>query len=134
MTTVSIFLVVAALDRHGLGTLLRDAAGPAASGGYVEDLRVAVTGAAASNLVNNLPAYLALEGTTGTDPGRLLALVVGTNAGPLVTVWASVATLLWRERCRAHGVRISAVRFAAEGLACVLPLVVLSVGAQALAG
>ncbi|MBI4944307.1 MAG: arsenic transporter [Actinobacteria bacterium] len=133
VTTVSIFLVVAALDEHGLATLLRDAAGTAgavAPSGFVDALRVTATGAVSSNVVNNLPAYLAVEGAVhagpGSDPTRLLALVVGTNAGPLVTVWASLATLLWRSRCRARGVRISALRFAAEGLACVVPMLVLA--------
>jgi arsenical pump membrane protein len=133
VTTVSIFLVVAALDEHGLATLLRDAAGTAgavAPTGVLDALRVAATGAVSSNVVNNLPAYLAVEGAVhagpGSDPTRLLALVVGTNAGPLVTVWASLATLLWRSRCRARGVHISALRFAAEGLACVVPMLLLA--------
>ncbi len=136
VTTVGIFLVVAALDQHGLGTLLRDAAGT--DDGYLGALRVAVTGAVSSNAVNNLPAYLAVEGAVhagrASDALPLLALVVGTNAGPLVTVWASLATLLWRARCRARGVRIGALRFAAEGLACITPMLVLAAAALVLTG
>ena len=33
-----------------------------------------------------------------------MALLVGVNAGPLVTPWASLATLLWLQRCRTAGV------------------------------
>ena len=46
------------------------------------------------------------------DPARLLALVIGVNAGAVVTPWSSLAVLLWRERCRARGVSIGTVRFA----------------------
>ena len=97
-------------------------------------LQVAGVGAATSNVVNNLPAYLAVEPAVAETPQRLLALLVGTNAGPLITVWGSLATLLWRERCLARGVHVSWRRFALEGLLLV-PLVTLaSVGALALAG
>lgn len=118
--------MVAALERHGLGRLLREAAGSGHGSAVVDALRTAATGAAAGNVVNNLPAYLALEPAaagSGTGSGlRLIALVVGVNAGPLITVWAALATLLWRARCQARGVRIGAVRFAAEGLLLAVPL------------
>ena len=67
-------------------------------------------GALAANLVNNLPAYLALEPAAG-DPTSLVALLVGVNAGPLVTPWASLATLLWHQRLEAAGVRVPWGRF-----------------------
>jgi arsenical pump membrane protein len=82
-------------------------------------------GALASNAVNNLPAYLALEPEVSDNPLRLFALLVGTNAGPLVLIWGSIATLLWRERCRARGVEVSARQFAALGLVGV-PLVLVT--------
>ncbi len=41
------------------------------------------------------------------------------NAGPLVTPWASLATLLWAARCRSAGVRISWGAFALRGLVMV---------------
>jgi arsenical pump membrane protein len=40
-----------------------------------------------ANVVNNLPAYLALEAASSDAPVRLMALLIGVNAGPLVTVW-----------------------------------------------
>ena len=42
---------------------------------------------------------------------HLVGLLLGTDVGPIVTPWASLATLLWYERCRAGGVRISWPRF-----------------------
>ncbi|HEY0374463.1 MAG TPA: ArsB/NhaD family transporter, partial [Amnibacterium sp.] len=52
----------------------------------------------------------------GSSPARLLALLVAVNAGPLITPWASLATLLWHGRLTAMGVRISWWRFAGLGL------------------
>jgi arsenical pump membrane protein len=84
-----------------------------------------VVAGAASNVVNNLPAYLAIE--TTVPPGhatQLLAALLGTNAGPLILLWGSLATLLWRERCKARGLVVSAARFALIGLGGV-PLILL---------
>ena len=78
-------------------------------------LRVSAVGAATSNVADNLPAYLALESVTDNDPHRLMALLIGVNVGPLVPIWASLATILWRERCRRAGVTISVWRFAWQG-------------------
>jgi len=121
--TAGLFLIVEALGRHGLDQRLAALAG---TGG----LRVAATGALVSNGVDNLPAYLALERVV--CPDDLPALLIGTNAGPLVLLWGSLATLLWRERCAARGVVVTARAFAVTGLVGV-PLVLLAaVGALAL--
>jgi hypothetical protein len=69
-------------------------------------LHIAGVGAVLSNLINNLPAYLVVEpDAAGGGPARLLALLIGTNGGSLVLLWGSLATLLWRERCKARGVK-----------------------------
>ncbi|MDQ6650955.1 MAG: SLC13 family permease [Actinomycetota bacterium] len=116
-----LFLVVSAAGRHGLDALLR--AGIGGGDSALGVLRTAGLGAAASNLVNNLPAYLALERAIPTGHRtQLLALLVGTNVGPLVLLWGSLATLLWRERCRSRGVTVTAGEFARLGLVGV-PLV-----------
>lgn len=56
---------------------------------------------------------------------QLLASLLGTNAGPMVLMWGSLATLLWRERCKAHGVTVTAKQFALVGLGGV-PLVLIA--------
>jgi arsenical pump membrane protein len=84
--------------------------------GGADLLRLAGVGAFGSNLIGNLPAYLALEPVVGTVPDRLAALLVGVNVGPLVTPWASLATLLWASRCRAAGVEVDWWAFARRGL------------------
>ncbi|MGP6175278.1 SLC13 family permease [Corynebacterium sp. A21] len=64
---------------------------------------IAAAGALASNLINNIPAFLALEPAVNTSTGYL-ALLIGVNAGPLITPWASLATLLWHDQLVRAGV------------------------------
>jgi len=122
LLVLGLFLVVQGLQGHGLPGLLADVAGSGTS--WPDLLRLAGTSAVAANGVDNLPAYLALEPVAADTPERLAALLIGVNLGPLVTVWASLATLLWRERCTAAGVPVPAGRFAARGLLLVPLLLV----------
>jgi arsenical pump membrane protein len=125
--TVAIFLLVAAAERFGLSTLLHRAVAPPgmAPATPLDLLRTAGVGTASSNVLNNLPAYLAVEPAVAADPPRLLALVIGTNAGPLVTPWGSLATLLWIDRCRARGLPVSPWRLAGYGALPAVPVVAL---------
>jgi arsenical pump membrane protein len=111
-----LYVVVDVALGHGLRDLLQGVAGTGTEGADLA--RVVAVGAAGANLVNNLPAYAALESVTADSPLRLLALLVGVNVGPLVTPWASLATLLWAQRCRARGLRIAPASLALQGLAC----------------
>ncbi|TWS18258.1 arsenic transporter [Tsukamurella asaccharolytica] len=121
----AVFAGVQVLLAVGLEDVLRGVAG---AGTAPSDLlRVAGIGALAANGVNNLPAYLALEPVAVGDPLRLMALLIGVGVAPIVTLWASLATLLWRERCGRAGVRISAGRFAAHGLLLAVPATVAAV-------
>ena len=108
-----LFLVVEAGHALGLATVLSAVSGTGENPGDL--LRLAGTGAVGANLVNNLPAYLALEPVAGS-PVRLAALLIGVNVGSLITPWASLATLLWHERLKALDVEISWGRFALLGL------------------
>ena len=97
-----LFLAVGVLEAWGLPAVLSAATG---SGETLPELwRLAGIGALAANDVNNLPAYLSLE-PVADSPVRLAALLIGVGAGPLVTPWASLATLLWHERLRAAAQR-----------------------------
>lgn len=117
--TAGLFLVVTTLAKHGGTTLISSLIG-------TNTLATAAVAAGASNVINNLPAYLAIE--PAIPPGnstQLLSALIGTNAGPMVLFWGSLATLLWRDRCRARGVTIPARTFLLVGLGGV-PLVVLA--------
>lgn len=118
---LGLFTAVAALESLGSGRVLGAIAG---SGDDLFALwQLAGAGALLANGVNNLPAYLALE-AVADSPARLAALLVGVNAGPLVTPWASLATLLWADRLRAAGVPVRWRTFVILGLV-IAPLTVL---------
>ncbi|MEO3812841.1 SLC13 family permease [Sphaerisporangium sp. B11E5] len=121
-----LFLVIPALSRYGLDDLTRALAG---DGGY----RTAAAGAGLANVVNNLPAYYAGERVVppGT-PDALPALLIGVNVGSVVTPWASVATLLWFETCRRHGVGVPMARFVLTGACLAVTGVAAAVAALSL--
>ena len=99
------------------GGLLDGLSRAAGSGtGLADLLRLSGLGAVGSNLIGNLPAYLALEPSAHATPDRLAALLVGVNVGPVVAPWASIATLLWASRCRAAGVEVDWRGFVLRGL------------------
>jgi arsenical pump membrane protein len=119
LLTEGLFLLVAALGRHGLDSLLRHTTDHGS-------LLVAVTGGALGNVANNLPSYLALERAVPAHHQQsLLALLLGSNAGPMLLMWGSLATLLWRERCAARGLRIGAAEFLRRG-SVLVPVLVFS--------
>ncbi len=115
-----LFTAMAALESLGSAAVVSVIAGE--PGGPLELWRMAGTALVAANTVDNLPAYLLLESAAGT-PERLGALLVGVNAGPLITPWASLATLLWHERLHAVGVDVPWRRFILWGL-ITAPLIV----------
>jgi Na+/H+ antiporter NhaD/arsenite permease-like protein len=129
-----LFLVVQAGQSLGLTALLGQVAGSGHD--LLSLLRLSVSGMVGANAVDNLPAYLALEpvasGAAGS-PVRLAALLIGVNAGPLITPWASLATLLWHARLRALDVHIRWSRYLLLGLVAAPLTVVLATLALACA-
>ncbi len=115
-----LFLAVEAAHAAGLTSAL--AAVLPAGDGPAGLLGLAGVGLLGANALDNLPAYLALE-PIADSPLRLAALLVGVNAGALVTPWASLAVLLWHERLRSAGIRFPWRRFIALG-AVVAPVTV----------
>ncbi|GAA2168532.1 MULTISPECIES: ArsB/NhaD family transporter [Glycomyces] len=117
--TAGLFLVIPAVMRHGGADAVAALIGSGTGDGAV--LRAGLTGAGLSNLVNNLPAYTAVEGVVPAgDSTTLLGLLIGTNVGPLILPWASMATLLWFDLVRAGApgtprLRIPMGRFIAAG-------------------
>jgi arsenical pump membrane protein len=60
-------------------------------------LAVAAVSAALANLLNNLPATLALLPVAAVGgPAPVLAMLIGVNVGPNLTYVGSLANLLWR--------------------------------------
>lgn len=108
-----LFLAVGALEALGSQRVVEVIAGSGDS--LAALLQFAGVGMLGANVMNNLPAYLALEAAANT-PERLAALLVGVNAGPLITPWASLATLLWHQRLHAVGIDVPWRRYVLFGL------------------
>lgn len=125
-----LFVVIDGALQLGLEPALASLAGDGTSGADLA--QVAGAGAVAANAVNNLPAYIALESVTADAPQRLMALLIGVNVAPLVTPWASLATLLWAQRCRARGIQISMGSLAVQGFLSALVAGGLALGALVL--
>jgi Na+/H+ antiporter NhaD/arsenite permease-like protein len=117
-----LFLVMETARQLGASAVVGQLAGQGQ--GFLELLRLAATGAVGSNVLNNLPAYLLAEPLAQT-PQRMAALLIGVNAGPLITPWASLATLLWHDRLVRMNVLITWRGYALFGL-MVAPLTVLA--------
>ncbi len=123
-----LFLVVDTIGRHGLSQWLSALIGtdPGAEG----IIRAAITGGLGANLLNNLPVYVAGEAVVPVDNhDQLLGLLIGTNVGPLITPWASLATLIWIEGCRIAGVPVRLGTFMLTGAATATLALAASTGA-----
>jgi arsenical pump membrane protein len=123
-----LFLVVDTVGRHGLSDWMTALIGtdPGAEG----VIRGGATGGVLSNVLNNLPVYVAGEAVVPVaNHDQLLGLLIGTNVGPLITPWASLATLLWAERCRSADVPIRWGRFMLTGAVTATLVLAASVGA-----
>jgi arsenical pump membrane protein len=87
-------------------------------------LAMAGVAALVANVLNNLPATLALlPAAAAAGPGPALAMLIGVNVGPNLTYVGSLANLLWRRVIGRHAP--SASRFSAVGVATV-PLTLLA--------
>jgi arsenical pump membrane protein len=130
---IGLFLVVETISRHGLDGIVHGLIGD--GNGILGAARAAGTGAGLSNLVNNLPAYAAGESVIVVhNHTQLLALLIGTNVGPIITPWASLATLLWFERCQAARVRVPLARFMLAGATLAVTALAATIAALLLTG
>ncbi|RKS74427.1 arsenite efflux membrane protein ArsB [Actinomadura pelletieri DSM 43383] len=109
-----LFLVVPTLERFGLDDAMRALVG--GDDGVAGAFRAAFSGAGLSNVLNNLPAYVAGESAVpASNKDQLLSLLIGANVGPVITPWGSLATLLWFEWCRRWDVRVPIRKFVVTG-------------------
>ncbi len=80
-------------------------------------LGTAAIAALLANLINNLPAVLALIPLAApSGPGAVLAVLLGVNIGPNLTYTGSLATLLWRRIAHHHGHDVRLREFTVLGL------------------
>jgi arsenical pump membrane protein len=84
-------------------------------------LGIATLAAVLANVVNNLPATLALMPLVATSgPAAVLAVLIGVNIGPNLTYVGSLSNLLWRRVLRQHQVEAGVGEYTLLGL-CTVP-------------
>jgi arsenical pump membrane protein len=125
---LGLFVVVQGLEGLGLAeeTARILAAVPGGEAGRI--LATTASNAIASNVVNNLPASLVARSVLERLHGRdalVYATLVGTNVGPNLVPFGSLASVLVLTTARERGVRVSGWAFARSGLvatpiACIL--------------
>ncbi len=94
--TASLFALISLFNYLGLKDILKH---------FVHsNLDLLLSSALASNLFNNLPAYLAFE--PAIEKSRTFVLLLGVNFGSIILPWGSLATLLWAQSCRANQVQV----------------------------
>ncbi len=123
---LALAVVVDGVTRHGLGDALRHLLPSGTS--FAALLALAAVAAVLANLVNNLPATLALVPIAAAHPAWVLAVLLGVNIGPNATYGGSLATLLWRRLLPAAD-KPRAREFHVLGLLTVPLLLVLATGA-----
>ena len=108
-------IIVRAVVDNGLGTAVDHVLPQGTS--LLALLGVAACAAVLANVVNNLPAVLALLPVAALGgPGPVLATLIGVNVGPNVTYVGSLATLLWRRVAREHDAEPTPGEFTRLGL------------------
>ncbi|MFJ6570782.1 SLC13 family permease [Streptomyces sp. NPDC091292] len=108
-------VVVKAVVDNGLGAGIERILPVGSSLG--ELLAIAGIAAVLANVINNLPAVLALlPAVAPAGPGPVLAALIGVNIGPNLTYVGSLATLLWRRILHEHGTDAELGRFTRLGL------------------
>jgi|SRR5579884_2066414 len=128
---IGMYTVIVAAGRAGLMTIWRSllpATDRSLTLGHL--LAVAFGSAAGANLFNNIPMSLVvISGLASTPPERILApafaSLIGTNVGPNVTVFGSLATMLVLHAADRHGIRVSPMQYLRVGL-LTTPLMILA--------
>ncbi|MFD8641938.1 SLC13 family permease [Streptomyces zaomyceticus] len=121
-------VVVRAVVDNGLGTALARVLPDGTS--LPALLGTAALAALLANLINNLPATLALVPlAAASGPGAVLAVLLGVNIGPNLTYAGSLATLLWRRIAQEHDHPVALGEFTRLGLLTVPVTLVASTAA-----
>jgi arsenical pump membrane protein len=136
LLVAGLFILVEALDKTGLITMIGDA--------LRDEARRSATGAAwgaglvigfASNVMNNLPAGLIAGDAVRnahTPDTVTSAILIGVDIGPNLSVTGSLATILWLTALRREGQSVCAWSFLKLGVQVMPPALVLAIGAALL--
>jgi arsenical pump membrane protein len=125
---IGLFIVVRAVENRGAALLLTQTIDALPTSPFARILSLAGLATLASNFVNNLPAALMLKSALAAShasPAEQLAALVGTNAGPNLTVIGSLATTLVLIEARKRGETVRASELFRPAIV-VTPLVVVA--------
>ncbi|MGI8678897.1 MAG: SLC13 family permease [Jatrophihabitans sp.] len=120
---LALAVIVDGVTRHGLKDALQHVVPSSTS--FLALLGLAAVAGVLANVVNNLPATLALVPLVHAQPAWVLAVLIGVNIGPNATYPGSLATLLWRRLLPASD-KPSAREFHLLGILTVPLLIVLA--------
>ena len=94
---------------------------------------IAAAGATAigSNIVNNVPMALlsvpVIQRSSGEHQAALTyAVLLGTNIGPILTTYGSLATMLWLSLVRKRGMTVSTREYLRVGVLSMPPILISS--------
>src|SRR5579884_3104575 len=128
---VGMYTVVVAADRYGLHEIWKGLlAGSAGLSSFPGLLIIAFGTAVGANLVNNIPMSLVAIAALGSAPAAVaqrpaLASLIGTNVGPNVTVFGSLATMLVMYAANRRGFKVNPIEYLKIGL-LTTPLMILA--------
>ena len=126
---IGLFVAVRAVENLGFSPAASAWIGHMHPGSVGKMLTTAAVTAAASNVMNNLPAALLMRSILANAHVHIrpvFAALIGANAGSIVTPFGSLATMLVVELARRDGVEVSMRRLVGLGLALAPALVVLT--------
>jgi len=132
---VGLFIAVQGLENLGIVGITSGWLEHMRQGSPEKTLAVAGAAAVASNVMNNLPAALVARSVLANARAQtvtVLAALVGTDAGPMVIPFGSLATMLVLALARQEGEEVPAGRFVMFGLWAVPVVVVATAFALAL--
>lgn len=123
-----IFLVVQGLRRVGIVEGLASFYDAVPTGGAVQLLRIGITSALGSAIIDNHPMSILNMMAIGSheDPKLLLAALVGGDIGPRLLPIGSLAGLLWIDLLRRQGIHIGVKQFLGLGTLVLIPTLALS--------
>ncbi|MHB1133507.1 MAG: ArsB/NhaD family transporter [Chloroflexota bacterium] len=124
---VGMYVVVLGSHRAVLAPLWSEALQQAGASGGLGLVAIAFASGVGANVVNNIPMSLvAISGLGALTAGReelALATVIGTNLGPNLTIFGSLATMLVLDSARRKGVVIGAGQYLKVGLLTTPPMI-----------
>jgi arsenical pump membrane protein len=125
----ALFTIVAALDRAGLLSLVREGFGHAQGlGAPLSSLVAGGAVAVACNAINNLPVALGVASAFDAHTSVTMrhAALVAVDLGPNLAISGSLATFLWMDALRRERIAMDAPRFLRNGAAVALPALVVA--------